>query len=244
MRNLLANAVGMQVPRGARMTARRRGRAWRRGAIAGISTLVFGMAAPGASAQIAPGYSGTSGGGVVYMGDEEIWQALRVFGTCYARVNPAHALELIATEPGSEEERNAVRRAIRDPQNCFGYVSRVRAPYATLRGAVAEGLFRRRVAIPAALHRAPPARGTDSRNMHDSARCVAAAHGDRVRALLATAIGSRAEREAVAAFLSGPLWQCVPAEVGEFDMSPLMARYLLAEALLRLPPATQTAGQR
>ena len=55
---------------------------------------------------------------------------------------------------------------------------------------------------------------------------------------------SRAEREATASLMSGPFPRCVPAEVGAFRLSPLMVRYLLAEALLRLPPATQTAGQR
>ena len=210
----------------------------------GMSSLFLGMNAQGASAQIAPGYSGSSDGGTVYMGNEEIWQALRVFGSCYARLSTAHALELLGNEPGTQGERDAVRRAIRDPQNCFGYVSRVRAPYAWLRGAVAEGLWKRRVAIPTTLLRGAPARGTESRNIHDSARCVAAAHGDQVRALLATSIGSRGERETAEALLSGPFMRCVPPEVGALILSPLMVRYMLAEALLRLPSSTATAGQR
>ena len=201
------------------------------------------MVAAPASAQIAPGYSGSSDGGVDYMGNEEVWQALRVFGTCYARVNAPHALELIATEPGTQAERNAVRRAIRDPQNCFGYVSRVRAPYATLRGAVAEGLWRRRVAIPTALRQAPPAPGAESRNLYEAARCVAATQGDQIRGLLATSMGSRGEREAAGALLSGPFRRCVPSEVGTLTMSPMSIRYLLAEALLRLPSSASAEAR-
>lgn len=228
MFTLPVDAVGNRVPRRIML---------------GMAALALGVTTAPAMAQIAPGYSGSSDGGVDYMGNEEIWQALRVFGTCYARVNAPHALELIGTEPGTQAERDAVRRAIRDPQNCFGYVVRVRAPYATLRGAVAEGLFRRRVAIPAALRQAPPARGTESRNIYEAARCVAAAQGDRVRGLLATSMGSRGEREAASALLSGPFRQCVPPEAGTLAMSPMYVRYLLAEALLRLP-ATASAEAR
>jgi hypothetical protein len=213
--------------------------------VLGISALKLGATAQGAAAQIAPGYSGFSGGGIEYMGNEEVWQALRVFGSCYARVNAAHALELLGHEPGTPGERAAVMRAIRDPQNCFGYVSRVRAPYAILRGAIAEGLWKRRVAIPATLQRGPPARGAESRNLQEAARCVAAAHGEQVRALLATAIGSRGEREAANALLAGPFFQCVPPDVRELSVSPLMARYYLVEALLRLPSAnTASTGLR
>jgi hypothetical protein len=216
-----------------------------RGILSGMAALALGLTAGPASAQIAPGYSGTSDGGTVYMGSEEVWQALRVFGSCYARLSTPQALQLLANEPGTQGERDAVRLAIRDPQNCFGYVSRVRAPYSFLRGAVAEGLWKRRIDIPAALRRAAPVRGADSRNIHESARCVAAAHGDQVRALLATPLGSRRERDATAAFVSGPFRQCAPPEAGAFTLAPIMVRYLLAEALLRLPsPYTVPAGQR
>src|SRR5690242_9446879 len=102
----LTDAVENAVPRGARRPARSRGavRTWRRSAVLGISALTLGTTAPGASAQIAPGYSGFSGGGIEYMGNEEVWQALRVFGSCYARVNAAHALELLGHEPGTPGE--------------------------------------------------------------------------------------------------------------------------------------------
>lgn len=227
-----------------RSRARRRGAAPRDAL--GIFALIFGgLAGAAAQAQIAPGYSGISGGGTSYMGDEETLQALRVFGACYARVSAPQALQLIATQPGTPAERIAVRQAIRSPQNCFGYVSRVRAPYFVLRGAVAEGLWKRRVQFPENLRQAAPAQGADSRDIYEAARCFAAAHGDRVRALLATQLGSRGEREAVGEIMSGPFRQCVPADAGAIDLQPIQARYVLVEALLRLPASPPaTAGRR
>lgn len=210
----------------------------------GLAALALGVTAAPASAQIASGYSGWSDGGVASMGNEETWQALRVFGSCYARVSTAQALQLLATEPGTQAERNAVRMAIRAPENCWGYVSRVRAPYFLLRGAVAEGLWKRRIEIPTNLRLAAPARGADSRNFYESARCFTAAHGDQARALLETPLGSRREREVAGAILSGTFGACVPSEVGTFTLPPVMVRYFIVEALLRLSSATTPPGQR
>ncbi len=206
----------------------------------GLAACALGLAVmpPGASAQIAGGYSGWSAGGV------DTAQALRVFGTCYARVKPAEAVQLLATEPGSQSERQAVLAAIRGPENCWGYVVRVRAPYFLLRGAVAEGLWKRHVEIPESLRASAP-RGAESRNFYDSARCFAAVHGDQARALLQTPLGSGRERDAARAILANGFTDCVPSSVGSFSLPPVMVRYFLVEALLRLPSTTTaTAGQR
>ena len=212
------------------------------GALAALATLALGLTAQGASAQLAPGYSGTSSEGRMFVGNEETWQTLRVFGACYARLNPPRALEIIAAEPGSAQERETFRRVMTGPQDCMGYVRRMRAPFAYMRGAIAEGLCKRNVAVPESLRRAPPARGADSHSVAESAGCVAATRAEQVRALLATPLGSRRERDAAQAVMRDAFPACMPSGVS-VDLSPALVRYALAEALLRLP-STSATGQR
>lgn len=199
-----------------------------------------------AQAQIAPGYSGSSSANGFVAGNEETWQTLRVFGACFARNNRPQAFTLLATEPGSAAEAQASRQMFRDgPQDCMGYTRRMRAPISLLRGAIAEGLMKRHIPIPADLVAPAPAPGAQLRSAGDAARCYAAAHPDRVRGLLATPLGSRREAETIAAIVNGGLSRCLPEGAGPQTPHPTRLRYALVEALLRLPASPPaSAGQR
>jgi len=209
------------------------------------AALAVGLAATvaghGASAQIAPGQSGSSTTTVIE-DDGEAWRTLVAFGTCYAARNSANAFALIATEPGSREEARTYRRLFsRDTQSCLGGNTELQMPPAMVRGAIAEGLYERGVAPPPDLVQAPPQAGS-VRTLSEAARCYAAAHRDRVHALAAdTRAGSRQEHAALSA-MAPDFFRCVPDTARGRQFDPTLIRYRLIEAALRMPPAAAGAA--
>lgn len=183
------------------------------------------------AAQIAPGLSGRST--MQYFSGQEAWETLGVFGTCYAKQNPQSALELIATAPGSREEALTYKKLFRKPyQTCLGFVTELNVPYQMVRGAIAEGLYKRQIALPANL-KLQAASVAEVRNLSDAARCYTATHADQAKALIgSTTVGSRQEFAAVTALLPD-LAKCIPegARAGNFNSTQI--RFRLAEALLR-----------
>jgi hypothetical protein len=195
-------------------------------------------------AQLAPGLSGSSS--QLTMEGGEAMRTLRAFGTCYATRNTANAWILIATEPGSRQEAETYRRLFRrDSQGCLGEFTELQVPVFLVRGAIAEGLYARRVAVPAQLGSPAPAPGTPVRTLSEAARCYVADHPDRVRALVEnTAPGSRPEFTALSA-MAPDFFRCVPetARGRKFDSTQI--RYRLVEALLRrAAPVPAPAGRR
>ena len=205
----------------------------RRGLRAGAA-LVLAAVAGQASAQIAPGLSGSSST-MTFVDNGEAFRTLNAFASCYARQNTAQALELIATEPASREESTTYRRMFR--RNNFACLSEgttLRMSMALVRGAIAEGLYKRDIALPPQLVQSPPAHGT-VRTLSEAARCIAAARRERVQALVeGTRPGSREEYEALIS-LAADLPPCLPetARIRRFD--PTQIRFRLAEALWRMP---------
>lgn len=165
---------------------------------------------------------------------EEAMRTLAVFGTCYARLNTDEALALIATEPASREEAETYRRLFRrDNQSCLGEATEMRLPIALVRGAIAEGLYKRRVPLPANLSQTAPAAG-EVRTLSEAARCYTVGHREQVRSLLEqTPLGSRREYDALSA-MAGDFFQCVPETARGRRFDPTQVRFRLAEALLRL----------
>lgn len=220
--------------------AGRAGRARARRAAAVLALMCLGPATA-ASAQLAPGVSGTSS--LRMMDSEEAMRTLGAFGVCYANENMRGAWTLIATEPGSREEAETYRRLFRiENQPCLGDAD-LRVPIALTRGAIAEGLYKRSVAVPSNLIVAPPLRN-EVRTLSEAARCYTAAHPEEVRSLItSTRAGSRQEFEALSA-MAPDFFACVPetARGREFNVTQL--RFRLAEALLRLAAPTASSGQR
>ncbi|HYD12039.1 MAG TPA: hypothetical protein VEC11_04255 [Allosphingosinicella sp.] len=247
MRKALTDAVEIAVPRGARraLRARHPGRAWRRRALLGASALLAGsLLGAQASAQLPRGVSGRSTL-IVSTDSEEALRALAAFGTCYARLSTARAFELLATEPGSREEAETYRRLFRsDSQNCLGEGMDLRVPVTFVRGAIAEGLLEHGIAVPAGLVRAAPAPGAEIRKYSEAARCYAAGHGAEIRTMLASSPGGERELAALRP-LADQFFRCMPANAQDRRFNATHLRYMLAEALLRLPsPSTAQAAQR
>lgn len=209
----------------------RRGAGKLTGAAALIAAVLAGQEA---SAQIAPGRSGTSST-MTITDNEEAFRTLNAFANCYARQNTARALELIATEPGTTAEAETYRRLFRrDNMSCLGEATELFMPMALVRGAIAEGLYKRGVALPPNLVQAAPEPGT-VRTLSDAARCYTAAHRDRVRALVEqTPPGSRREFAALTE-MAADFFQCVPEAGRNRQFNPTQLRFRLAEALLRMP---------
>ncbi|HEX8239596.1 MAG TPA: hypothetical protein VF574_07640 [Allosphingosinicella sp.] len=210
----------------------------RRLAIVAASAVAAGLAAP-AAAQIAPGYSGSSS--MTYLGEDQIWDVVSEFGTCYAGTSKAEALMLVATEPNSAAETATYRKLFRKPyQSCLGDVSSLQGiAISMIRGAIAEGLYRKKIPIPANLMQPVPAAGT-VHNLSQASLCYVAGHPDRARALIATTRpGSKKEFEAVTALMDD-FTRCIPAGARNLQFNATQIRFRLAEALLRLPSAAVT----
>jgi hypothetical protein len=240
MQRALPDLAETAVPRGGRAGARaaRPRRQRRRRVLLGASVLVVGGVLAGqALAQLPPGVSGSST--LLVSNDaEDALRTLAAFGNCYARLSTERAFELIATEPHSREEAETYRRLFRsDSQNCLGEGMDLRAPVTFVRGAIAEGLLEHGIAVPAALVRAAPAPGAEIRRYSEAARCYAAGHGAEIRALLATPPGGQRELAALRP-LADDFFRCMPASAQDRRFNATHLRYMLAEALLRLPPAS------
>lgn len=204
----------------------------RMSSLAGLAAL--GLLASPASAQLSNGASGSST--MRYLSNEEGLQEVVGFGDCYAKQSPEKALKLIATRPASREEALTYKSMFsKHYQSCLGDVTRLSADLALIRGAIAQGLYKRRVAVPAALMQSVPS-VAQVRNVSDAARCYVASHRAEAAAVVAeTKVGSRREYDAVMKLLPDFL-KCVPAGA-KAEFSATLVRLRLAEALLRTVPA-------
>lgn len=202
-----------------------------------------------AAAQLAPGYSGSSG--VVYAGEEEMWWSMRQMGECLSSSKADRARALLATMPNSAEERGASRALLGNSATCLRHLTRRALPTALLRGLMAEGLYESSAgAAGSALKPVPDApvaeRPAPKRalSLRSFARCFAARRPDEVHRLLtATRLGTREELAELSQVASG-FHLCLPEGAGFNEAAPLV-RVALAEALyLRLYPVEGQQGAR
>jgi hypothetical protein len=198
-----------------------------------------GLLASSASAQLSNGASGSST--MRYLSNEESLQEVVGFGDCYAKESPEKALRLIATPPASREEALTYKALFRKPfQTCLGDVSRLRAELALIRGAIAQGLYKRKVPIPATLMQPVPS-VAQVRNVSDAARCYVAAHAEEARRVVAeTKVGSRREHDEVVKLMPD-FFKCVPPGAN-VQLTATLVRLRLAEALLRTIPSATPPG--
>jgi hypothetical protein len=209
----------------------------------GLAALAFGAAATPAAAQLPSGVSGYSST-IVTADNEEALRTLTAFATCYARTNAADGFALLATDPGSVAESTTYRHMFRsDNQACLGDGTSLSVPVTFVRGAIAEALLERGAPVPAALVRAAPAPGAEIRRYTEAARCYAANHGAAIRTMLAASPGGQRELAALRP-LADDFFRCMPANAQDRRFNATHLRYLLAEALLRLPSATASAAER
>jgi hypothetical protein len=209
------------------------------------TALILFIGAPqAAGAQIATGQSGRST--MQYFGGEQALQELSAFGLCYASQSKADALKLVAAEPGSQQEANTYRQLFRKHyQSCLGSVTELRVPPGLVRGAIAEGLYRKNVPVPADLAFSTPPERTQIRNLAGAARCYTAGNPEKVRSLIEnTKPGSESERIAVDAIM-GDFGGCIPPGAKrKLELDTMTVRYRLAEALWRLTaPRSGVSGK-
>jgi hypothetical protein len=212
-------------------------------ALAAIA-LAAACCASKAAAQIAPGYSGSST--TAYMDGDEYWRTLRSFGVCFAKESQAKALALLATEPDSKAEREVYKQAIggKGNQPCLSSTS-MHVRLGLTRGAIAEGLYKRGVAVPPELIQQAPPAGAVPPTLSGAVRCYVAAHRAKAEALLSgTLSGSKKEFAALQA-MAPDFYACLPAKAQKMRFNPTQIRFRLAEALLRMPAAAtaQPAAQ-
>lgn len=189
------------------------------------------LALPGqAVAQIAPTMSGTSS--LITTQNTQAFLDLADFGRCFVRSSPTGAIALIGMAPGSEEENQFFRRMVSRELGCMAEGTTFNVSDAYIRGVIAEAMLTRGVSLPSSLVLPAPTVG-EVRGLHDVARCYASGHRSQVQALLATHLGSAEESAAVSA-----LWNdfraCLPPNARVRLNAPWI-RFLLAEAMLRLP---------
>jgi len=200
-----------------------------------------GLGSSPASAQISSGVSGSSSLFVIES-DEEYYQTLSAFGACFAARKSAEALALIATEPGSSGEMQTYRQRIRRASVACLSDTDMRAPIYLVRGAIAEGLYERGVALPPEMVLSAPPPGAPMRTLAEMTRCYTANHRDQVRALIdQTRIGSREEYDLLSE-MAPDFVLCVPERFREVEFSAPVVRARMAEALYRMPTTPLAAA--
>ena len=201
------------------------------GFIVAVALLAGSLASP-LRAQVPSGYSGSSS--LTTIADSESWRTLTAFGNCYAQRNLPDALALIATEPGSQAEATTFRHLFRrETVTCLGPGTQLSMALPLIRGAIAEGLYQRRVAVPAELVQGPLPAGTVIRTLGQAARCYVADHRAPAQALLeSTAPGTQSEYEALGP-MAEDFFRCIPEWARGRSFDGTLLRYRLAEALLR-----------
>jgi hypothetical protein len=198
---------------------------------AGILLLAASTAA---IAQLATGQSGSSTQS--YSNGPEVWDDLAEFGKCYASMERKDALVLVATRPGSMEELQTYKRLFRKPyQSCLADVTSLTVSPFMVRGTIAEGLYHKRIPVPAALAVTVPPSRDQVQNLGDAAICYAARHREATQSLVdGTRPGSKKEADAIAA-MSGGFSECIPPNAKKtLALDTTLIRFRLAEALWRL----------
>ena len=185
-------------------------------------------------AQITGDRSGTST--QYFIEGQEVLDTVANYGRCYASMNRRAAIALVATRPGSAEEAKVYRQLFNNQnQSCLGNVTQLRMPHAMVRGAIAEGLYHKRIPVPPGLAVSTVPSPDQVKNFSDAALCYANANRSIVQALVDdTRPGSKKEFEAVQR-LSPGLQNCVPpSKTKRVELDVTLIRFRLAEALWRL----------
>jgi hypothetical protein len=187
-----------------------------------------------ATAQYDPG-SRSSISTIRSLGSKEVWDSLIVFGSCYASSQRAKAFRFVATEPGTADEARAYKALFRNSDEpCLGDVTDLTINYQFVRGAIAEGLYLKRVPVPANLAARPIAR-EQVQSVLQTAICYASQNPAEARWLIEnTSPASKKEDERISA-----LWPrfeaCLPPKMPQsFRIDTTLLRFRIAEAMWRL----------
>ena len=187
--------------------------------------------APGASAQLGPGISGSSSAPREGVPDD-YWILLRNMGECAARAKHDKAVAFLAAPPGSAAEGRAFQRLFGGNGNmCMRDFVSATLLRAHVRGAVAEWLYKKHASRASAAAVTGEATGQIT-SLHDFARCYVAGNERAARRLLdETRLGSDSEQDMVVA-MAPSFAGCFPAD-RQIEIEAFEVRMALAEALYR-----------
>jgi hypothetical protein len=173
-----------------------------------------------------------------YYSGEEVWRSLGTFGRCYASQNPKGALELIATEPDSRAEVQTYKKLFSKPiMTCLVGLSQLNVPHTMVRGAIAEGLYRKGIALSPNLVWGAPKSDEGVHSLTAVVRCYTASQSEQVRALIMnTRPGSKKESAELQKMMP-EFGKCIPQGI-KVNLSATQVRFRLAEALYRMAPAS------
>jgi len=186
-----------------------------------------------AVAQIGSGHSGFSTE-QTYTG-RMAFDDLNAFGECFATKQTDDALKLVGTDAGSVDEARVYKALFSKEQFCLGDLSGLGVPWKFVRGAIAEGLYKRKVSLPASFAANHSMTREKVQSVMDAAICYANAHPAEARALVETTRpGTKQEAAAVAA-MEADFVACLPANIPQqVQIDTILLRYRIAEALWRL----------
>jgi hypothetical protein len=198
-------------------------------------------AAQPASAQIPSSRSGQSS--LQYLSNEDGLIAIMEFGECYAKGETKKALRLLATSPSTREEAQTYVALFRGSnQACLKEIIQLNADLPMVRGAIVEGLYKKRIPIPPQLMQTVPAPATAT-DLSGAARCYVAGHRlEAMRLLAQTRPGSRKEFDMLGRLMPD-FSTCVPKGT-KLSFPATIIRFRIAEALLRTAAPAATAGAR
>jgi hypothetical protein len=191
------------------------------------------VAASPAAAQMGGGHSGFSTERI-FTG-RGAYDDLNAFGACYASKQTSDALKLLRTEAGSVDEANVYKVLFSKDQFCLGDLSGLGVPWKLVRGAIAEGMYARKMPLPAGFA-APRAMTREQvKSVMDAAICYVSQHPSDARALIETTKpGTKEEVAAVDAFEAN-FAACLPPNIPQqVQIDTILLRYRIAEAMWRL----------
>ena len=169
------------------------------------------------------------------LGEKEGWDTLITFGSCYAASQRAKAYRFVATEPGTADEARAYKALFsRSDEPCLGDVSEMSVNFQFVRGAIAEGLYLKRIPVPANLAARPIPR-ENVQSVLQTAICYASQNPAEARWLIEnTSPASKKEDEMISA-----LWPrfeaCLPPNLPQsFRIDTTLLRFRIAEAMWKL----------
>lgn len=213
----------------------------------GLAAILLVAAVPAAALEPLEGSrSGTTT--QYYIRGQEIWSSLGEFGRCYASTERKDALRLVATRPGSVEEAQTYKDLFgKSDQPCLGSITEMRISHLMVRGAIAEGLYKKKVLVPPELAVAAAPSVGQVRSMSDAALCYVGGHSGEAQSLInGTVPGSNKEYEAMTALFPA-FAECVPpAARGKMQVEATLIRFRIAEALWKLgmtPDGMAAAGK-
>ncbi len=191
--------------------------------------LILAGAQP-ALAQIPSSRSGSSS--LEYLSNEDGLIAVMEFGECYAKGETKKALRLLATTPSTREEAQTYVALFRGSnQACLKEIIELNAALPMVRGAIAEGMYKKRIPIPSQLMQTVPA-PAGVVDLSGAARCYVGTHRfEATKLVTQTRPGGRKEFDMLNKLMPD-FSKCVPKGT-KLSFPATLIRFRLAEALLR-----------